>query len=166
MSMRNLLEMIHEYQLLVSKRDHLGVPLTEDEQVRVLGLSQLLAVEGDVNGRAMANVSMPPSVVFTMPGGFEMGQVKNLSGRGLAIATAHPADVDTRTVVRIVDAANGCEYLFPCRVVWRRRNPLPGMGVAFDGVPTRTKWAPDDETTGIWRRSPLAGAGTKAVQAA
>lgn len=166
MSMRNLLEMIHEYQTLVAKRDHLGLPLSEDETLRLLGLAQLLASEGDANGRAMPNVPLPASVVFTSPGGFEMGQVKNLSGRGLAIATSRPPEVDTRTVVRIVDTARGCEYLFPCRVAWRRQSPLPGMGVEFDGTPSRTRWAPNDETTGIWRRSPLGAGGSKDVQAA
>ncbi len=166
MTIRNLLETIYEFQALVGKRDHLGLPLDENEQVRLLGLGRLLAGEGDGGHRTMPRVPVPMTVVFTLPGGFEVGQVRNVSGRGLAVATARPPEIDARTIVRAVDASRGCEYLFPCRVVWRRRAPLPGMGVAFDGVPTRSEWAPAEENTGIWRRSAFLAPAGGDIQAA
>lgn len=152
MKMRNVLEMIFEYQLLRSKQDVLGVPLDDDERARLLGLAQLLAGDGDRGARAMPRVPFPGPLSFTLPGGFESGELKNLSGKGLAIATARPPAAGSRIIVRLVDATAGCEYFFPCKVVWSRRTQPSGMGVAFDGVPTRSEYVADDDT-GVWKRS-------------
>ncbi len=149
--MKNLFEMIYEYQLLRGKQDHLDVPLDEEERARLIALSRLLTGEMEGGRRTMPRAPVPARVVFTMPGGFESGEIKNLSGSGLAIATARPPAQGTRLVVRVEDG--GVEYLFPCRVVWRRLAANVGMGAIFDGVPTRAVLFGNDETTGVWRRS-------------
>jgi hypothetical protein len=163
--MRNLLEMIYEFQLLRAKKEHLDVPLDDDERARLLGLGQLLTNDGDRGARAMPRMPFPTQVSFTQPGGFESGDVKNLSGKGLAIATARPPLVGTRVLLRLVDEQAGREYFFPCRVVWSRRSPLPGMGVAFDGVPTKSEYV-ESEDTGVWKRTFVIGDPRKDVQAA
>lgn len=149
--MKNLFEMIYEYQLLRGKQDQLDVPLDDDERARLHGLSRLLTGESDGGRRAMPRAPVPARVVYTLPGGFETGEIKNLSGSGLAIATARPPLPGTRIVVRVEDG--GVEYFFPCRVVWRRLASNLGMGVAFDGVPTRSQVFTAEENTGVWRRS-------------
>lgn len=149
--MKNLFEMIYEYQLLRGKQDRLEVPLDEEERARLVALSRLLTGEADGGRRTMPRAPVPARVVFTMPGGFESGEIKNLSGSGLAIATAHPPAQGTRIVVRVEDG--GVEYLFPCRVVWRRLATHLGMGAVFDGVPSRASMFGEDESTGVWRRS-------------
>ncbi len=153
MTMRNLLEIIYEYQRLRAKQDHLEVPLDDDEELRLAGLGQLLTGDNPAgrNARAMPRAPFPKLVSFTQPGGFETGHVKNLSGAGIAIATPRPPAVGTRIIVRIQDAASGCEFFFPCRVVWSRRGSLAGMGVKFDGVPTKSHGVNED--TGVWKRS-------------
>lgn len=149
--MKNLFEMIYEYQLLRGKQDRLDVPLDEEERARLSALSRLLTGEPSSGRRTMPRAPVPARVVFTMPGGFESGEIKNISGSGLAIATAHPPAQGTRLVVRVEDG--GVEYLFPCRVVWRRVASNLGMGAVFDGVPSRASMFGDEETTGVWRRS-------------
>jgi hypothetical protein len=167
--MKNLFEMIYEYQLLRQKQEHLEVPLDEDERARLVALSRLLTGEVDGGRRAMPRAPVPARVVFTLPGGFESGEIKNLSGSGLAIATLRPPAQGTRIVVRVEDG--GVEYLFPCRVVWRRLSANVGMGAIFDGVPSRASLFGNDETTGVWKRSiriggSVFGSGRKPVQAA
>ncbi|UJR85015.1 PilZ domain-containing protein [Sandaracinus amylolyticus] len=152
MTTRNVLEMIFEYQLLRAKQDRLEVPLDDDERARLFGLGRLLTGDGTPSPRTMPRLPFPKTVSFTMPGGFESGEVKNLSGTGLAIATARPPVIGARVIVRLLDEAAGCEYFFPCRVIWARRANLPGMGLVFDGVPTRNEYLAE-ESTGVWRRA-------------
>lgn len=162
MTTRNLLEMIFEYQLLRAKQDRLEVPLDDDERARLLGLGQLLVGDGDRGARQMPRLPFPKSVSFTLPGGFEAGEIKNLSGKGIAIATLRPPAIGTRVIVRLLEEGAGSEYFFPCRVVWSRRAPLPGMGVVFDGVPTRSDYVAEEDT-GVWRRSMAFGTSTFAA---
>lgn len=171
--MRNLFDLIYEYQLLRGKQDHLEVPLDESERARLVGLAQMLLGDhhGDSGKRGMPRVPVPTHVEFTQPGGFESGEIKNASGSGLAIATRRPPIEGTRIVVRIEDVAHAVEYFFPCRVIWRR-NAIPGtkgtsagMGLVFDGVPTRTSLFADEDT-GVWRRRLRLGDGRRTVNAA
>ncbi|MDQ3032114.1 MAG: PilZ domain-containing protein [Myxococcota bacterium] len=166
MTMRNLLEMIYEFQRLSAKRDRLEVPLDDDETMRLLGLSQLLTRDGDPGrARTMPRLPFPKTVSFTLPGGFEAGEVRNLSGKGIAIATGRPPAIGTRVIVRMLDDAAHAEFFFPCRVVWARRAPLPGMGLVFDGVPTKSDYLAHDDT-GVWKRSFTIGTPRKDSHAA
>ena len=161
----NLLEMVFDHQLLLSKRDRLGVPLDEAEQLRLVALGRLLAAQANAGGRSMERVPFPGEVSFTTPGGFESGDVRNVGGAGMAVATARPAPAGTRVVVRIADGLAGVEYFFPCRVVWSRRAPLPGMGLAFDGTPSRADYVAQEDT-GIWSRSVRLGRPEKSASSA
>lgn len=165
--MRNFFDLIYEYQLLRGKQDHLEVPLDESERARLVGLAQMLLGElsGDSGKRGMPRVPVPTHVEFTQPGGFESGEIRNASGSGLAIATRRPPIEGTRIVVRVEDTAHALEYFFPCRVIWRRLAGSPGMGLTFDGVPTRTSLFADEDT-GVWRRRLRLGDGRRDVQAA
>ena len=174
--MRNLFDLIYEYQLLRGKQDHLEVPLDESERARLVGMAQMLLGDshGESGKRGMPRVPMPTHVEFTQPGGFESGEIKNASGSGLAIATPRPPIEGTRIVVRIEDTAHAVEYFFPCRVIWRRaahagsiagHKSSAGMGLVFDGVPTRTSLFADEDT-GVWRRRRRLGDGHRNVNAA
>jgi hypothetical protein len=151
--MRNLLEMIYEYQLLSSKERHLAIELDDGERVRLIGLHRLLQGErvDPASRRELTRVKLPMPVQFTMPGGFEGGEVRDLSGGGFCIATPHPPPERTRIIMRVADPLGGSEYVFPCRVVWRSRRGPGRMGVEVDGVPHRAPFLHED--TGVWRRS-------------
>jgi hypothetical protein len=157
--MRNLLEMIYEYQLLESKEQKLDIALDEGERVRHMGLFRLLQGEvPDPRSRRFRRVKLPMPVQFTRPGGFETGEIRDLSGGGFCIATPRPPEPGTRLVVRVADPARATEYVFPCRVVWRARRGPGRMGVEIDGVPHASDFF-GDETTGVWRRSMRFGKG-------
>jgi hypothetical protein len=153
--MRNLFEMIFEYQQLRGKERL--VPLDDDERVRLYGIGQLLSGERVDAQRRMPRLPSPTSVQFTMPGGFGLGVVKNVSGGGVAIATRRPLEVGARTVMRVEE--NGVEYFFPCKVVWSRSEHNLGMGLAFDGVPTRATLFGDEDASGIRWQSMRLGDG-------
>lgn len=152
--MRNLLEMIYEYQLLRSKEHNLSIELDDGERVRLMGLYRLLQGEtiDPTSRRELARVKVPMPAQFTLPGGFEIGEIRDLSGGGFCIATGHPPAEGTRIIVRVADPHGGSEYVFPCRVVWRAARGPGRMGVALDGVPNRSTFVADEDT-GVWRRS-------------
>lgn len=151
--MKNLLEMIYEYQLLRSREQHLQIELDESERVRLMGLRRLLQGESPhtISRREFVRVKLAMPVQFTMPGGFESGEIRDLSAGGFCIATPRPPAVGTRIIVRVADPLGGSEYVFPCSVVWRIERGPGRMGVVLDGVPHRSAFLSED--TGVWRRS-------------
>jgi hypothetical protein len=152
--MRNLLEMIYEYQLLRSKEQSLSIELDAGERVRLMGLHRLLQGEtiDPTSRRELARVRLRLPVHFTMAGGIETGEVRDVSGGGMCILTSQPPPEGTRLIVRVTDEQTGSEYVFPCRVVWRQGRGPGRMGVELDGVPHRTPYLGDEES-GVWRRS-------------
>lgn len=155
--MRNLLEMIYEYQRLRSKERNLEIPLEPAERAREMGLARLLQGERpDLRQRRFVRVRLPMDVQFTRPGGFESGEIQDLSGGGFRIATPRPPEAGTRLVVRVEDNRCGLEYVFPCVVVWRATVGPGRMGVAFDGVPNRAPLF-GDEQSDVWRRTMVLG---------
>jgi len=154
---RNLLEMIYAYQLLTSKERHLDIPLDAGERARRMGLHRLLMGERpDPRRRGHARVKLPMRVQFTRPGGFEHGEIRDLSGGGVCVQTSAPQEPGTRVVLRIEAPRDGVEYVFPCRVVWRSTHGPRRMGLAFDGVPHQSDLYGDE--SGVWRRTPRFGA--------
>ncbi len=151
--MRNLLEMIYEYQLLRSKERNLSIVLDDAERVRLMGLHRLLQGEtlDPASRRDLARVKLPMPVQFTTAGGFESGEIRDVSGGGFRIAAAAPPEVDTQIAVRVADPLSGSEYVFPCRVIWRGERGPGRMGVEIDGVPHRSAFLSED--TGVWRRT-------------
>ena len=155
--MRNLLDMIYEYELLRSKEQDLDIDLDDAERVRFMGLLRLLSGERpDARNRRFIRVRVPFRVQFTRPGGFETGEVRNLGGGGFCIATRRPPEVGTSVIVRLADPVEGIEYVFPCLVVWRSTNSPGQMGVRLDGVPHKNPMVEED--TGVWRRTLRFGA--------
>ncbi len=151
--MRNLLEMIYEYQLLRSKERNLSIELDDAERVRLMGLHRLLQGEtiDPTSRRELVRVKLPMAVQFTLPGGFEGGEIRDVSGGGFCIATASPPAPGAHVIVRVADPLSGSEYVFPCRVVWRAERGPGRMGVEIDGVPHRSAFLSED--TGVWKRT-------------
>ena len=76
---------------------------------------------------------------------FHVGPIEG-ARRGLDPISG-PLPVGARTVVRVEE--DGTEYFFPCRVCWSRKEHSTGMGLAFDGVPTRATLFGDEDSSGI-----------------
>jgi len=145
--MDDVFSLLFEYRLLVGK-EQVGVPLDEHERARLLAAVRLLS--GEIprrDRRAMPRVPGKVRAQFTLPGGFGEGEVLNVSGGGMALATTQLVDLGTRCIVRI--ARDAVEYVFPCRVVWSATDPTPGLGMAFDGLPSQTMLRP----SGVWQLS-------------
>jgi PilZ domain len=137
--MGDVLEMIYEYRMLVAKADQLAIPLEEAEAARLVALSKLLQGQAPAEDarRQMPRWPFPATVELTVAGGFAEAKVGNLSGGGLAVEMASTSPLGPRTIVRVTDPQDGLEYLFPCRVAWRKvRGASVNVGLAFDGVPS------------------------------
>lgn len=141
--MTDLLDMVYEYRLLLAKEERLQIPLDEDETARLMGLARLLEGEAPSKEarRRMPRLPFPSAVQFTIPGGFALGEVRNVSGGGLSVVTRARVDEHARTIVRITRPSEGDEYVFPCRVAWRATDGRPMVGLEFDGVPSLTRYA-------------------------
>lgn len=141
--MTDLLDMVYEYRLLLSKAERLQIPLDEGETARLMGLARLLEGEAPSKDarRRMPRLPFPSAVQFTIPGGFAIGEVRNVSGGGLSVITRARVDEHARTIVRIARPSEGVEYVFPCRVAWRTIDGLPMVGFEFDGVPSLTSYS-------------------------
>jgi hypothetical protein len=135
--MVSLLSILFEYQHLRGCKA-LHVPLDSSEQSRLVGLSRLLRGDRpDLHGRReMPRLPCPLAVQFTTARGFGHGRIRDLSGGGMAIRALRPLEVGTRLLVHVRDPVAGTEYVFPARVVWSGEQT---MGVAFDGVPSRSE---------------------------
>lgn len=157
--MLNVLDLVFEYQHLLHKEQTLEIELDESERARLVGLERLL--RGQYLGRAEPSKGTrllePVPVQFTIPGGFCAGELRNVSAGGVAIVTDRAPEIGTRTILRVGDATH-FEYVFPGRVVWSNGRVL---GVAFDGMPTRTLFTADD--SGAWKSNVLLGASRPAT---
>ena len=141
--MTDFLDLLFEYRLLRSKRDHLQIALDDHEVTRIHGIENMLrgkSVIADAR-RSMPRLLCPRSVQFTLPGRFGAGEIANISAGGASISTSELLRVGDRTIVRVAAPETGIEYVFPCRVVWTSDAKLGNVGVAFDGVPSQTQIA-------------------------
>lgn len=153
--MDDVFALLFDYRLLIGK-EQVGVPLDDAERARLMAVARLLS--GEVprrDRRAMPRLEAPVRAQYTLPGGFGEGDVVNVSGGGMALATRQLVEVGTRCIVRV--ARDTVEYVFPCRVVWCATDPTAGMGVAFDGLPSHTVLRP----SGVWQLSLRLGPGSK-----
>ncbi len=153
----DVIELIYDYQLLCSKRDALGIELSDDERGRVMGLGRLLEdrVSSGPARRSWARVELHGPVQFTTVGGFGVADLRDIGGGGLAVTTRKPLPFGARTVIRFVDYSAGREFIFPCRVVWSQQSAALQMGLAFDGVPLRTQFRVPP--AGEWRQGLFLG---------
>lgn len=143
--MDDIFSLLFEYRLLLGK-EQVGVPLDDLERARLMAVARMLS--GDVprrDRRSMPRLPAPVRAQFTLPGGFGEGEVLNVSGGGMALATRDLVELGTRCIVRV--PREELEYVFPCRIVWNATDPTPGVGVAFDGLPSRTALRP----SGVWQ---------------
>ena len=135
--MKQLLESLHEYRTLrgLASAGHLD----DGGWARMLGLGTLLGSRAPWHPRGkMLHPDQTVKVSFTIRGGFGVGEIRSVSGGGIAIASGHAAQIGDRTLVRVHDTDGDAEYVFPARVVWRRAGAQGGMGVVFDGPPIRS----------------------------
>ncbi len=131
----------------------IGMPLTKSERFELLSLLQLVAAEDEQTTLEKVDPSRRGvPVQLTAGSGFLSGDLKILASDCLVIGAACPLPLGERTVVYIADAVTGIEYTIPCVVTWSREDEPCLIGLAPDGLPSRSHFTVP--TSGLWR-SPL-----------
>jgi hypothetical protein len=93
-------------------------------------------------------LSEPLPIEFALEGRFLTGMLRNASGGGLAIATEQPPALGQPLTIHVQDRKRAVVYSFPARVVSRVLSGVPGMSLAFEGVPIQTRIA--SKSSGVW----------------
>lgn len=133
--MGGLLHMVHAYQSLLARAERLRIPLDARERARLSELEEALGAGTAQGARRMPRVLCPWPVVLTLPGGFIPCRLRDLSGGGMRVLAHTTAPEGARVLVHLGGALRGEEFVFPCRVVWRRVAE-GAMGLSFDGLPS------------------------------
>jgi hypothetical protein len=150
--MGDKLERIFEYRVLYSKQRDLQIPLTPNEESRLMRLRQQLPDRvptlDERDAFTVLAAALPAH--FVAAGRFGSGTLRNASSLGLAIATfEEPPGLGQRLILHVQEPQNAVEYTFPCRVVVRVVKGTMSMGVVFEGVPTQARAGRN--SGGVWR---------------
>lgn len=138
---------------LRARYETLGIPLTKAEGLELLSLLQLLAANAEptpIESIDGSERGLPVQV--TAGAGFLAGDLKDLSPDRLVISAVEPLPTGQRTILYVADAVSGVEFTVPCVVLWSREDEPCLIGLAPDGVPTRSEFTVP--VTGFYR-SPL-----------
>jgi hypothetical protein len=146
------LELLVRFWELRARYDTTGMPLDKIEQLELLSLLRLLATSYDAAGDAFDGSRRGMPVQITAGSGFLAGDLKELSAECLVIGAVEPLPPGYRTIVYVADAITGIEYTVPCIVAWSREDEPCLIGLAPDGVPSRSHFTVPVST--LWR-SPL-----------
>ena len=147
------LDFLVRFWELRARYEAIGVPLTKHERFELLSLLQLVASEDEPSVIEAVDASrrgVPAQL--TAGSGFLSGDLKDLSSDRLVVGAVYPLPLGERTVVYIADAVTGIEYTVPCVVIWSREDEPCLIGLAPDGVPSRSQFTVPK--SGLWR-SPL-----------
>jgi hypothetical protein len=150
--MGDKLERIFEYRVLYAKQRELQIPLTPNEESRLLRLRQQLPdrVPTLDERDAFTVLAAPLPAHFVDAGRFGSGMLRNASATGLAIATfEEPPSLGARLILHVQEPQQAIEYTFPCRVVVRVVKGNTSMGVVFEGVPSQARAGA--RNSGVWR---------------
>jgi hypothetical protein len=158
------LDFLVRFWELRARYEAMGMPLTKSERFELLSLLQLVAAEAD----PVAVESVDPSrrgvpVQLTAGPGFLAGDLKDLSSERLVVGAVYPLPLGERTVVYIADAVTGVEYTVPCVVTWFREDEPCLIGLAPDGLPSRSQFTVPK--SGLWRSPLRIGATGERVEA-
>jgi hypothetical protein len=126
---------------LRARYETLGVPLDKVERLELLSLLQLLAQGGEpapIEAIDASERGLPVQV--TAGSGFLAGDLKDLSADRLVISAIGPLPTGQRTILYVADAVSGVEYSVPCVVLWSKDDEPCLIGLAPDGVPTRSEF--------------------------
>jgi hypothetical protein len=147
------LDFLVRFWELRARYEALGLPLTKSERFELLSLLQLFAAEDEPSAiEAVDSSRRGVPVQLTAGSGFLSGDLKVLSAERLVVGAASPLPLGERTVVYIADAVTGIEYTVPCVVTWSREDEPCLIGLALDGLPSRSQFTVPK--SGLWR-SPL-----------
>jgi hypothetical protein len=147
------LDFLVRFWELRARYEMLGVPLTQEERFELLSLLQLLAAENEPpSAESIDSSRRGLPVQMTAGSGFLAGELKDLSADRLVVGAVEQLPTGQRTILYVADAVSGIEYSVPCVVAWSRDDEPCLIGLAPDGVPTRSEFTVPE--SGFFR-SPL-----------
>ena len=158
------LDFLVRFWELRARYEAIGLPLTKNERFELLSLLQLVASEDGPSAiEAVDPSSRGVPVQLTAGSGFLSGDLKDLSSERLVVGAVYPLPVGERTVVYLADAVSGIEYTVPCVVTWFRDDEPCLIGLAPDGLPSRSQFTVPK--SGLWRSPLRIGATGERVEA-
>ncbi len=135
------LDFLVRFWELRARFEVLGVPLTKSEGFELLSLLQFLAADNEPEAIESIDASsrgIPAQL--TAGSGFLAAELKDLSAERLVIGAVEGLPNGQRTILYVADAVSGVEYVVPCVVTWSREDEPCLIGLAPDGVPTRSEF--------------------------
>lgn len=128
---------------LKARHATLGEPLSASEQIELLSLMQLVTSDfkmPEPGPCARPSDALPAQLIgegILLP-----VEVRHVCAGALLVASVKPLSRGERGLIRTSDAITGVEYTLPCTVDWAYRGNPCIMGLAVDGVPTRSEMDP------------------------
>ena len=135
------LDFLVRFWELRARFETLGVPLTKPERFELLSLLRYLAADDEPRSIESIDPSRRgiPSQI-TAGSGFLAAELKDLSAERVVVAAVESLPIGHRTILYVADAVSGVEYVVPCVVTWSRDDEPCLIGLAPDGVPTRSEF--------------------------
>jgi hypothetical protein len=127
---------------LKARHATLGQPLTDNEQLELLSLMQL--VTGDFKMPEPGTCARPPNALPAQligEGTILPVEVRHVCASALLVASARPMTPGERVIMRTADAVSGVEYALPCNIAWVYDASPCILALAIDGVPTHSELA-------------------------
>jgi hypothetical protein len=146
--MADKLQRIFEYRVLLSKAQKRQPEPDDQQRLERLGQLLPLAVPALDDRDPYTMLTEPLPIEFALEGRFVTGTLRNASGGGLGITTAQPPALGQPLTIHVQDRKRAVVYSFPARVVSRVLSGVPGMSLAFEGVPIQTRIA--SKSSGVW----------------
>jgi hypothetical protein len=135
------LDFLVRFWELRARYETLGVPLSKAERFELLSLLRFLAADDEpssIESIERSRRGIPAQL--TAGSGFLAAELKDLSAERIVIGAVESLPQGRRTILYVADAVSGVEYAVPCVVTWSREGEPCHIGLAPDGVPTRSEF--------------------------
>jgi hypothetical protein len=124
---------------LKARHATMGQPLSPPEQIELLSLMQLVTSDFRIPEPGPCGRPADALPAQLIGEGILLSvEVRYVCAGALLVASVKALSCGERALVRASDAITGVEYTLPCNVAWAHRGNPCIMGLAVDGVPTRT----------------------------
>lgn len=133
------LDLLVRFWELRARKEHPENMLDDSEHAELLSLLRLLGNDPRASepGPAPCGFGFLP-VQMTARSGFLSGDLREIAADQLIVAASDMLSEDDRTILYLADAVTGIDYTLPCVVLWTHCDTPCAMGLAIDGIPTRS----------------------------
>jgi hypothetical protein len=152
------LRSLHEYRLLLGRREVLRQALGAEELVRLEQLGRLWQWRPEDRGggavpppqsRRFARCDVRVDALLRVRGADAAVTIQNLGGGGAVVTGMPPLRPGELVLLKVRLAAIGREYQFPAQARWRSEGFGPAaakVALAFVGIPLELRFGPGNST--------------------